>query len=356
MKPAAPAIRSLVLRSVLVLVALGRAVLPATAQAPEDDFKGKSIRILIGQPAGGGYDAYARLFARFLPRFLPGHPSIVAQNMPGAGSILMANYIYAQAPRDGTVIGLGGGTIATAALFGAAGARFDSREFSFVGSMSSEVGVTVSWHQSAVKSTDDLFAQEFVVAGAGATSDSVVFPNAVNKVLATRFKIIPGYQGSAEMALAMERGEVQGIGNWHYSSIVATHPDWLRDKKLFLILQLGLGRHADLPDVPTVLDVARNDDEKEVLRLVFAQQSIGRPIFGPPGMASEPLRLLRGAFHEMMRDPQFLTEAERDGVEINDPMQGEDVRQLIERLYVANPELVRKASAAVASPGAGSAN
>jgi tripartite-type tricarboxylate transporter receptor subunit TctC len=324
------------------------------AYAQPDLYRGKTIRLIVGQAAGGGYDAYGRLLAPFLTQFLPGQPAVTVQNMPGAGSILMANYLFTQAPRDGTVIALGGGSIAPAALFGATGARFDSRQFSWIGSMNNEKGVTVAWHTAPITKAADIFEREFVVGGAGLNADSVIFPNAINRVLATRYKVVSGYQGSAETVLAMERGEVQGIGNWNYSSILANRPDWLRDKKINVILQLGLGPHPQLPGVPTVMDIARTDAERDTLRIVFAQQSIGRPVLGPPGMAEAPLATLRNTFDAIMRDPQFLAEANRRKLEINEPMTGKAAQQVVDRLYAADPELIRKAAAAV-KPAAASA-
>src|SRR5262245_43712623 len=333
---------------VATLVALLLALLRfevATARAEESFYQGKTIRLLIGQPPGGGYDTYARLFARFLPQLLPGQPAVVLQHMPGAGGLVMANYLYTQAPQDGTTIALGSGGIATAALFGIPSARFDARRFSWIGNMNSEVGVAVAWHQSGFKTTADLFEREFIVGGSGANSDSVVFPNVLNAVMGTRFKVVPGYKGMAEIVLAMERGEVQGTGNWHYSSIVFNRPDWLRDKKISLLLQIGLRRHPDLPNVPTVLDIARDAEQKEILQLVLAQQLIGRPIMGPPDLPAEPFAVLQRAFDDMMRDPGFLAEAERGKIEVVEPMSGERVRRTVERLYAADPALIKKASA-----------
>src|SRR5262249_50479321 len=211
--------------SIAALSVLSLLTAVPAARAQDDFYKGKTVRLIVGQAAGGGYDTYGRLLAPFLTQFLPGEPAVTVQNMPGAGSILMANYLYAQAPRDGTVIALGGGSIAPAALFGASGVRFDSRRFGWIGSMNSQKGVAVAWRDAPIRRASDLFEREFVVSGAGANADSVIFPNAVNRVLSTRFKVISGYQGSAEMVLAMERGEVQGVGHWHYSSIVANRPD-----------------------------------------------------------------------------------------------------------------------------------
>ena len=317
----------------------------ATVHADEPYYHGKTIRLLIGQPPGGGYDTYGRLFARFLPQLLPGQPSVVLQHMPGAGGLVMASHLYTQAPHDGTTIALGNGGIATAALFGIPGARFDARRFSWIGNMNSEVGISVAWHQSGIKTTANLFDREFIVGGSGANSDSVVFPNVLNTVMGTRFKVVPGYKGMAEIVLAMERGEVQGAGNWHYSSIVFNRPDWLRSKKIALLLQIGLRPHPDLPNVPTVLDIARDAEQKDILRLVLAQQLIGRPIMGPPDMAAEPFAVLQKAFDDTMRDPGFQAEAERGKIEVIDPMSGERVREVLDRLHAADPALIKKASA-----------
>ena len=322
------------------------AVFAHPARAEDDFYKGKTVRLLIGQPPGGGYDTYARLFARFLPQVLPGNPQVVLQHMPGAGALVMANYLYAQAPRDGTTIALGSGGIVTAALFGVSNARFDARRFSWIGNMNTEVGITVAWHASPLKAAAELFDRDFIAGGSGANSDSVVFPNIMNAVMGTRFKVVPGYKGMAEIVLAMERGEVQGTGNWHYSSIVFNRPDWLRNKKIRLVLQIGLRPHPQLPDVPTVLDIARSPEQKAVLQLVLAQQLIGRPIMGPPDMPAERLATLRKAFDAMMRDPAFMAEAERGKIEINEPMGGEAVRQAVEALHNADPALIKKAGAA----------
>jgi tripartite-type tricarboxylate transporter receptor subunit TctC len=320
----------------------------ASAQA-SDAFKGKEIRLLVGQPAGGGYDLYARLFAKFLPRFLAGGPVVISQNMPGAGSILMANFIYAQAAADGTVLGMGGGTIATAGLFAFPGAKFDSRRFSWIGSMNSEIGVAVSWRPSKVNSAQDLFTEDLLVGGAGATSNSVIFPNALNKILETRFKVIPGYKGSADSALAMERGEVQGIGAWNYSSIASSRPDWIAEHKLNFLLQVSLTKHPSLPTVPTVLELSRDAEQRQLLSLILAQQRIGRPILAPPAVPSDRLADLRSAFLAMMVDSEFKQEAEKLGVEIVEPMSGDDISRLLSELYSAPPDLISKASAALAS-------
>jgi len=348
-------LRRTLLRPHAALVALslfvGLGIVETRAQTEATSYAGKEVRVLISHPVGGGYDTYARLFARHLSRHLPGNPSIIVQNMPGAAGVVMANYLYGQAPRDGTVIGLGPGSMGTAALFGAAGARFDAREFTWIGSLNSEVAVSVAWHTSPVKKAEDLFTQELIVGAAGATDQSNIYPNAVNRVLGTKFKVVPGYRGSAENALALERGEVAGIGGINFSTIQSMRPDWLRGAQVNILLQLSLERHPELPDVPTVLELARNDADKRVLRLVFAQSQMGRAIFGPPGIAAGRAQLLRSAFQAIVSDPEFLADANKGSIEINQPMRGEDMARLVGTLHSTSPELVKRASEAIAVVG-----
>lgn len=315
-----------------VLVALSLPS-PVMAQAANPFYKGKEVRLLIGTPVGGGYDTYGRFFARHLPRFLPGHPTVIAQNMPGAAGVTMANHLYHQAPKDGTVIGSGAGSIATAALFGASGARYDARRFTWIGSLNSEVGLVISWRDSPVKTAQDLFTKELIVGGSGYTDGNVIFPNTMNNVLGTKFKVVPGYKGTANIALALERGEVGGMGSWHYSSIMSSRPDWLRDGKINVLIQLALAPHPKVHNIPTVLDLAKTDEQRAVIELVFAQQDMGRPFFAPPDLPAARAKTLRDAFKAMVKDPEMLREAESRQFEINQPMPGEDMAKLIGRLH-----------------------
>ncbi|MDB5593663.1 MAG: hypothetical protein JWM36_624 [Hyphomicrobiales bacterium] len=334
-------------RAALFIAATLSLTAVARSETPAEFYKGKDVRMLISHPPGGGYDIYARLFARHLTRFLDGHPNVIPQNMPGAAGIVMANSMAAQQPSDGTVIGLGPGSIGTADLFGASGARYDARKFSWIGSMNADVGVSLSWHTSPVKTAADLMKTELIVGGAGATDQSVVFPTALNRILGTKFKIIPGYAGSAATSLALERGEISGIGGMNFSSILANKPDWLRDKQVNILVQLALDRHPDLPDVPTVVELAKTDQQRAVLELVFSQSSMGRAILGPPGIPADRLKALRSAFDAMMKDKAFLAEAEKMKMEINQPMSGEQMAQLVDKLYRATPAIVKEASAAI---------
>jgi len=330
----------------LILAALA-GVSSAFAQSAADFYKDKTIRMLISHPAGGGYDLYARFFARHLPRFLPGNPTVVAQNMPGAAGVVMAMHIATASPADGTVIGLGPGSTGTAALFGSKGAQYDARKFSWIGSMSSDVAVTVAWHTAAVKTAQDLFKTELITGGAGATDQSVMYPMALKNILGMKFKIVTGYGGTADTSLAMERGETFGIGAMNFASIQANKPEWLRDKKVNILVQLTLNRHPSLPDVPTVIELTRSEEEKELLQLIVAQSAMTRAIYGPPGIPQDRLSLLREAFNKMMKDPEFLAEAEKAKMEINQPMPGEKMAELVNRLYTAKPEIVAKAREAI---------
>ena len=335
-------------RAVFTLACVWISTATVVAQTPAEFYRGRDVHVLISHPPGGGYDVYARLYARHLSRHLAGHPNVVAQNMPGAAGLVMANFIYTRAPADGGTIGLGPGSMGTAALFEAPGARYDARRFTWIGSLNSEVAVALAWHDAPVKTARDLFDHELVVAAAGNTDQSVVYPRALNKILGTRFKIIAGYGGSAATALAVERGEASGIGGMNYSSVTSSRPDWLRDKKINVLVQMALSRHPELPDAPTVLEIARNEDERAVLKIVFAQSAMGRVILAPPGVPADRTIALRTAFDSMVRDKGFLGEAEKQRMEINQPRSGSDIAGIIDELHKAPARLVARAREAMA--------
>ena len=315
----------------------------ALSQTQATDEASKSISFLVSHAPGGGYDAYARLYARHVGKHLPGQPPVTVRNMPGAAGVILANHIHAQASRNGTVLALAPGAVATAALFESPGARYDSREFTWIGSLNNDVSVVVSRADSPVKTTQDLFSKELIVGGAGASDNSVVHANILSRMFQAKLKLVSGYNGSGDNVLALERGEVQGIAGWNYTSIATMKPDWVRDRQIFILLQMSLSRHKELPDTPTVLDLARNDDERQTLKLIFTQSVIGRVIFAPPKLPKAQTDTLRVAFDKVLVDPDFIADAEKSRLEINGPLSGVNVEKLINELHMTPTQLVQNA-------------
>ena len=332
------------MKRMLIGASLGlllQCITPAHGQGA-DFYKGKQVDLYIGYSVGGGYDIYARILARHLGKHLPGKPVVVPKNMEGAGSLRLANWLYQAAPRDGTAFGTIGRGIAFDPLLGGQGAQFKATEFGWVGSANDEVSVCVAWAKSGVTRFEQLYSRELIVGGTGATADTDLFPRVMNGVLGTRFRLVSGYPGGNDITLAMERGEVDGRCGWSWSSIKTNHPAWVKDGTLKLLVQLSLAKHADLPDVPLVMDLVRTEEQKAVLRLVFARQVMGRPFLAPPGVPKERLALLRKAFMETLRDEAFLAEARKLNLEIT-PVSGEAVQDLVAEMYRTPPEVLAKA-------------
>ena len=288
----------------------------ARAQAVAEFYKGKTITIVVGSDVGGGYDLTARTLAHHLARHIPGQPSIIVQNKPGASSIVAANYVYEIAPKDGTVIAAVQRPIPFQTLFGDTGVRFDVRKMQWLGSTTNELGVVLAWHTAPQQTFADVFKSEMVIGGTGPATDPELYPRAMNHVLGTKFRIVGGYPGQAQVALAMERGEIQGSGNWSFSDIEKGHPDWITDKKVRFLLQLGLAKSQSpfLREVPLVLDVARNDDQRHVFEILMGMKALGRPYFVPPGVPMDRTQALREAFMATLRDTGFLAEAQQGWV------------------------------------------
>lgn len=305
-------------------------------------YKGEPINIYVGFTAGGGYDVYARALARFLGSHLPGAPNVIVQNMPGAGSLRAANYIYSLAPKDGTAVG----TISRATVFdpllGLPGAQFDATKYAWIGSANNEVGVCVAWRNTPVNSYDDLFTKDFIIGATGGSADSDQFPKIVNGVLGTRMKVVSGYPGGNEINLAMERGEVHGRCGWSWTSLKSTNMNSVRDGTIRVFLQISMERHPDLPDVPTVYEKAKTDEQRALLKLFLARQIMGRPFMAPPGTTPERVAMLRKAFMETMQDKNFLAEAERQQLEVS-PVSGDDVQKLVSDVYALPAAVVLKA-------------
>ena len=337
----------------LLAVALALTSIPAArAQSVADFYRGKTIDLDIGYSVGGGYDLYARLIARRLGGHIPGNPTVVPKNMEGAGSLRLANYLYSAAPNDGTVIGAISRGAAFDPLLGETGAQFDATKFSWIGSANNEVSVCIASARSGITRFDDLFDKPLTIGSTGAADDTYQFPALVNAVLGTKFKIVTGYPGGNDVSLALERGEVQGRCGWSWSSIKTTRFNWVRNKRIVVLVQMALSKHPDLPDVPLIMDLAQTKsiaetvELKQIFKMIFARQTMGRPYLAPPGVPADRLAALRKAFMDTMTDPQFLAEADANKFEIN-PVSGEELQTLVQDVYQTPRDIVKKAAAAV---------
>jgi hypothetical protein len=315
---------------------------PATwAQSVAEFYRGRSLELDISSSVGGGYDAYARMLARHIGRFIPGNPIVVAKNMEGAGGLRLANFLYNAAPRDGTTFAtLYRGTVFDP-LLGGKGAQFDATRFTYIGSANDEVSVCVAWHTTGITRFEQALAKDLVVGASGPSADTYQFPKILNGVLASRFKIIAGYPGGNDIDLAMERGEVQGRCGWSWTSLKATRSSWLKDKKIAILVQMGLSPHPDLPDVPLVVDLARNEEDKAILELIFARQVMAWPYIAPPSLAGGRAEALRTAFWQTMKDQDFLADAQRSQLEIR-PVAGEDIQKLVKAVYNTPAAIARR--------------
>ena len=328
------------------LVAALAAPLPLRADAISDFYEGRQVRLLIGYTAGGGYDTYARLLARHLGKHIPGNPTVVPQNMPGAGSLALANFLYNVAPKDGSVIGTFARGMAMEPLLSGEGTRFDASRFSWIGSLNNEVSVCVSWHSSDVRSMQDLQTRQLIVGGTGSGSDTDVFPTVIANLLEANIRLISGYPGGNDILLAMERGEVDGRCGWSWSTVLSRRPEWLAEGRINILSQLALEKHPDLPDVPLITEFADSEDELMAMELIFARQVMGRPYLAPPDIPAERHEALRRAFDATTRDPEFRADAERLQLELN-PVSGEEVDALINRIYGASDSAVQLAADAI---------
>jgi len=321
--------------------------LPAKAQdSNQANFKDKTLTLIVGGSPGDGYDIYARFLAPYMNKHLPGAPTVVVQNMPGAGTLVAANYLYERAARDGTVLGTVGGGTATAQIFKTKGIRFDPRRYNWIGSLNSEVGIVLAWHTQPFKSVKDLMEREMIVGGSGPTSGNIIFPLVLNRVIGTKFKIISGYKGTGAIAIAIESGELQGTGSYHYSSMITSKPDWLDKKLITPLIQLTLFKHPKFPDVPNIPDLAKTDEQKAVLDLIFARQRMGRPFLLPPETPAPLVQAHRKAFEAVLKDPAFLAEAAKRRLDLSLPMNGAEIDVFLAGLYKYPDTTIAKAIAA----------
>ena len=309
-------------------------------------YKGRTVTIDIGYSTGGGYDLYARVLARHLGDHIPGKPSVVPQNMPGAGSLKVVNYLANVAPKDGTVIATFARGMAMQPLFDKTGIEFDAQKLNWIGSITNEVSVCAFRSDTGIKTWQDMLTKSYTVGGTGSGSDTDVFPDVLRHMFHMKIKLVTGYPGGSDVILAMERGEVDGRCGWSWSSVKSTKYDLYKKKEIVIPVQLALKKHPDLPDVPLVTEETKDPKELAALKLIFGRQSVARPYATAPGVPADRVAALRKAFDDTMKDPAFLAEAEKTKLEV-EPVSGQEVQDLVAELYRSSPEVVKIAAEAV---------
>jgi tripartite-type tricarboxylate transporter receptor subunit TctC len=316
----------------------------ASAQTPEQFYAGKTIDFVIGYPPGGSNDTLGRLLARHLGKHIPGNPTLVPKNQPGAGSFLAVNTIFNVSPKDGTVIGIGAPTIPLDEKLGTQGVRFKTAELNWIGRLDSLVNVVFMWKTSPVKTFADAQKVQATLSGTGVGSTVSIYPTVMNNVFGTKFKLVMGYKGSSEAMLAVERGEVEGHST-SWTALKVAHPDWLRDRSVTMLVQFALKRHGELPDIPTAVDLARNDEERAILGAIMNATEVGTAFFTTPGVPADRLTALRRAFDATMTDAELLADAQKIHVGVS-PMPGEELQALVAEVSNLSPALLSKVRAA----------
>ena len=309
---------------------------PATAQGA---FEGRQISIVVGFTPGGTYDAMARLYARHLVKYLPGKPTAVVRNMPGAGSLVAATHVYSAAPKDGTTLGIVGGNVAIEPLLDPDKARYDSRKFAWIGGRSRDHILCLVWHTVPVRTFADLALREVVVGATGPGSRTLTNPKVLNDQAGARLKIVSGYPGGNEITAALEKGEVEGYCGWALGSIKQRAPDWLRDGRIRPLVNFSYTASPDLPAVPLAHDLAKSATGREAIRFLEADSVLAWPMLAPPDMAAGRIADLRSAFDRMMADAEFKADAGRQGLEI-EPVAGHEIQDLVEGLYRVRPDVI----------------
>ncbi|MDB5572011.1 MAG: Tripartite-type tricarboxylate transporter, receptor component TctC [Hyphomicrobiales bacterium] len=327
---------------VLAFAAVAGAPAGAAFAQSEGYFKGKPVIIAVGGTAGGGIDIGARMMSRYIGKHLPGEPNVQVQLMPGAGGVRLVEYLYSVAPRDGTYIGAFATGPLIEPLISTREVKYKISDFTAVGALENDVSFCTTWHTSPIKTIEDAKAKEVTVAGTGAASSTDIFPLALNATLGTKFRIISGYVGTQETIMAIERGETDGRCGWGWSSLKSSKPDWMRDKKLNFIVQLGLKKHPEAMDVPLALDLIPDEAGKQMMRVLVAPQAITRPYLAPPGMPAERTKEVRAAFMAALNEPALRAEFSKIMGEEPSPTNGADMQKLLEEMYNTPPAVVAR--------------
>jgi tripartite-type tricarboxylate transporter receptor subunit TctC len=324
----------------LVLLAFCWLANPAAAQ---DFYAGKQVNLVVGSAVGGGYDSYARLVARHWPKFIPGNPSMVVQNVPAAGSLVAMNTLANTAPRDGTTIGAVQNHIGIEPVMGITGppenAKYDGRKMSWIGSAAKEYPVVVAGQTAPIKRFEDVLQKEMVVGSSGVATADAVYGRVMNQLLGAKFRLIDGYKGNPELTLAIENGEIMGRAGWFLSSLLATQGEQLTSGKLRVLAQVALEKHPALPEVPLVTEFSKGPEIRQQLEFALSWMAMGRPFVAPPGVPAERLKILRDSFMQTMASPDFLAEARKLALDVS-PMSGEEVQALVEKIYATPPSVI----------------
>jgi tripartite-type tricarboxylate transporter receptor subunit TctC len=313
----------------------------ASAESVKDFYQDRQVNLVLGFNPGGGFDAYARLITQYLPKYIPGHPHFVIRNMPGAGSMIAANHVFNASPRDGSEFGMFSADVAIAPLLGNPAAKFDGRKFTWIGSASTDVIYCIAWGQSPFHSIEDTFNKEMLMGAAGVEMAKV--PELLNRVLPTRFKVIKGYAGTAAVKLAVERNEVQGWCNVGLESITQSNPDWLTNGTVRVLGQIGYKKEDYVPDAPFLIDYAKSDADKQVLKIIFGYPYMARPFGGPPQIPSDRAAALRNAFNDTMKDPALQAVANKAHMEMR-LITGAQIDQFLGEMYATPQPIVDRAA------------
>ena len=335
--------------AILALLALSGLLMPHAAWAQDavaDFYRGRTVTLIVGYSSGGGYDTYSRILARHLGKHIPGNPTVVVQNMPGAGSLKMANYLYNVAPKDGSTIGTFSRGMAMEPLIGGTNVSFDSTKMTWLGSGTNETSVFVLWHTAPVKTWNDVVTKPFTVGGEGSGSDPDIYAALLKNAFGAKLKLISGYPGTAELAIAMERGEIDSRASWSWTSLKTLKPNWIAEKKVNFPVQLNLTKGSDLQDVPLITEFATSDQQRQMLKLILSRQEMARPYAAPPGIPDDRKAALRKAFDETWADPDLLAEMKARGQEVN-PVSGAALDKLIAELYATPKAVVEETRKAI---------
>jgi len=334
------------------IVVLGALLAPAIAQAQPGPtfYQGKEIKVVVGYAAGGGYDTYARVVASHLGQHIPGNPTLIVQNMPGADGLAAANFMGRIAPRDGSVIAVTNRNLPVASLLGLvekSSVQFDPKQFMWLANLNSDVSILAVRADTGIRSIEDLRQRELAVGSTGQTSNNAIYPYVINNTLGTRLRVVTGYPGTSHLTLALERGEIGGIGGWAWSSIQVQRPDWISSRFILPLLLLGSSGPPELKDVPHILDLAGSEEQRRALELVFAPDELGRPFFAPPETPGAAVELLRAGFTAMVKDAEFQKSAEKARLEITFT-DGQTLQEKVLKLNSVKPEVVEAARSAFA--------